>query len=73
MNDPLLFLTFILLQKPVVGNEHFTVENVVYNEDNGLSVTCYTGDYINIGKILPEDQQYGQIPSHLFFNFPDHS
>ena len=54
-------------------NENFTAEQIVYNEDNGLSVTCYTGDYINIGKILPEDQQFGQIPSHLILLFPDHS
>ena len=67
----LLFLTIFLL--PIVGNERFTVECIVYNEDNGLSVTCYTGDYINIGKILPEDQQYGQKPSHLLLYFPGHS
>jgi hypothetical protein len=70
---PLLFLTIFHLQKPVVGNEHFTVESIVYTEATGLSVTCYTGDYINIGKILPEDQQFGQIPSNLILLFPGHS
>ena len=56
-----------------MANENFTFEQIVYNEDNGLSVTCYTGDYINIGKILPEDQQYGQLPSFSCLYFPYHS
>ena len=34
----------------------------MYDETNGLSVTCYTGDYLNVGKILSEDQQYGFFP-----------
>ena len=33
----------------------------MYNEENGSTVTCYTGDYINVGKILPENEQYGQM------------
>ena len=49
-----------------MANEHFSVEKIVYSEDVGLSVTCYTGDYINVGKILQEDQQYGQN-SHFPF------
>ena len=49
-----------------MANENFTVEKIVYSEDDGLAVTCYTGDYVNVGKILPEDQQYGQNPSFQF-------
>ena len=56
-----------------MASEHFTSEQITYDEQNGLSVTCYTGDYINLGKILPEDQQYGRILSFLFFCFPGHS
>ena len=37
----------------------------MYDEKNGLAVTCYTGDYLNVGKVLSEDQQYGFSP--LFF------
>ena len=55
-----------------MANEHFTSEQIVYDEDNGLYVTCYTGDYLNVGKILSEEQ-YGQ--STLFFThfFPVYS
>ena len=49
-----------------MANENFTAEKIVYSEDDNLSVTCYTGDYVNVGKILPEDQQYGQNPSFRF-------
>ncbi len=45
-----------------MASEHFTSEQIVYDEANGLSVTCYTGDYLNVGKILSEDQQYGLFP-----------
>lgn len=45
-----------------MASEHFTSEQIVYDETNGLSVTCYTGDYLNVGKILSEDQQYGFSP-----------
>lgn len=48
-----------------MANEHFSSEQIVYDEDNGLTVTCYTGDYLNVGKVLSEDQQYGFSP--LFF------
>lgn len=48
-----------------MANEHFTSEQIVYDEANGLSVTCYTGDYLNVGKVLSEDQQYGFSP--MFF------
>ena len=56
-----------------MANEHFTAETIVYDEESGLSVTCYTGDYLNVGKILPEDQQYGQNNSLLTLSFPCHS
>ena len=49
----------ILPQKTIVANEHFTLEQIMYDEANGLAVTCYTGDYLNVGKILSENQQYG--------------
>ena len=69
----MLAFTSCLLQKPIVANDHFSSEQILYDEDNGLTVTCYTGDYLNVGKILSEDQQYGQ--SLLFFTnfFPAHS
>ena len=49
-----------------MANENFTAEKVVYSEADNLTVTRYTGDYVNVGKILPEDQQYGQNPSFRF-------
>ena len=69
MNDPLLFLTFILLQKPVVGNEHFTVENIVYNEDNGLCDVLHWRLHQH-RQDSPGGQQYGQMHPLLTLYFP---
>ncbi len=44
-------LTFCLQQKPIVADEHFTSEQIVDGEENGLAVTKK--------KILTEDKQYG--------------
>ncbi len=56
-----------------MGDEYFTAKYIVYDEDHGLAVTSYTGDYLNVGKILPEDKQYGQMPLILTLFVPINS